>query len=219
MSWQYTKQIINNNYYSGGAVNSVGTAYGTTNIGTSSDPIIVLDISSGDNIFLSGSNPVIISEKILLAQYYKTIAQPGTGTGTNSITFDAYTPWSDTNYIYQTVPYQFYVNQNAIYRLTFTITNLVGTGFWNANESPRVIQIVVLRGVDKYILRLSQFIDSAPEVDQFGSVSDVIELQKGDTIECELIQYLQGGNTSIEGKNFTTLDYNTTFTWELVKSL
>lgn len=221
MSWQFTKQIVINNTYTGGGVNTVTTGYGTKNIGTATNPIIVLDVIAGDQIDLSGGNPIKISENNISGQYLKTNAQLGIS-GTNVVTFDVPTSWTDlSNYIAMLTPSTFFVARSGEYRLSFQLYNLVGTANWNNNQNDRYVRIAILRQSvpAKFTIQESQMVHDSPGSDQYCVITGVVSLVKGDIIDCEFIQTLQMGNTSIEGGAGSPLDNQSSFTWELIKLL
>ena len=199
---------------------SLSAGIGLLNIGKDNTPILQTDISNGIGISISGSNPLVISQNNIVGQYYKTASQTA-GSGTINVTFNAYTSWTDlSGYIGQTNSTNFTVLKKGIYQLEFLMSNGPNTASWNTNDCVRVMAIAVTRGVtSSYLIPLSQWIHNSPAQSQYGTVSGTLELDVGDVIKCQNVQTVTSGLTSISGALGSTYDFNTSFTWRLIKAL
>ena len=160
-------------------------------------------------------------------QFYKTTGQTIGGTAgpavATTITFDASTPWSNTTYLaYDTINNLWNVTQRGVYHLQVQL-NYANMNNPNFGDDTHLININVGRGLvtNSPIRNAFDWKDASPTNPDNFAVG-IYELQVGDKVQIQVVDHFQNTNTyTILGQSAgaNSYDYNSFFTWALIKPL
>lgn len=191
---------------------------GLVNTGTDTD----LVIENTGVLSLDGAVGVLTNK---CGQWYKTSKQT-VNTGdptTTTVTFDESTSWSDTSILkYDSGNALWECNQNGIYHLQAQISYGGFTGGTVFTDPTHLININIGRGLvtDSPIRSAFQW-DTASTNDPDNNAVGIYELQVGDKIQVQIVDDLTAGSFVIlpQFAAPNDFDYNSFFTWSLIKTL
>lgn len=151
-------------------------------------------------------------------QFYKSVGQTLSSSGNTYITFDTAQSWNGQA-ITSNSSSNFLVNQNGIYRLEFHTTITANTGTWTNLLKGTIIDVT--RGGVGPLAEIPVQ-TSIPSAQSYGSLAiGTIALSNGDLISCRVNQTLASGATICSGVSpgSSNFDLNTSFTWNMIRSL
>lgn len=150
-------------------------------------------------------------------QYYKTAPQNLTS-GSTDITFDVAQSWSDATAISWTPGSQnFTVVTKGLYQFEFAATVAANGATW-LSTSNKSVSVDITRSPSSEQVILANQALLASGVNYAQIVTGTIALNPGDVINCRVANTFTGGPPSVSVL-VSPIDYNTTFTWTLLKPL
>jgi hypothetical protein len=189
---------------------TVTAGTGISNSGTAEDPIL-------DNTGVLSVDGLSGALTTKTGQYYKTALQNLTS-GSTDITFDVAQPWSDTTAITWTAGSKdFTVVQKGIYQLEFVATVIANGASWTTTSNKSVSIDITRAPIAEQVILPNQAL-LASGVNYGQAVTATFELEAGDILNCRVGNTFAGGPAYVNPVQ-NTFDYNTFFTWTLLKPL
>lgn len=188
----------------GGGVASIEGLTGAVAVTSNDDSIIVNTITGGLNL----------EKSLFIAQYYKSTSQI-LASGSFSITFDVTQTWNNPNgfITHNGISADFVVVREGVYQVEFALTVTANSTNWN---TVRTASINIVRGAVNNAV-LSQGSHPPSNTDYTLQVVGTLYLLPGDIVRCVHTGVNQSGaGVAVRGL-LNTFDYNTTFTWTLLK--
>jgi hypothetical protein len=190
----------------------------------------VLSVGAGAGISSTGGqNPSIANTGVLsvdgatgavttrTGQYYKTAVQNLTS-GNTDATFDVAQSWTDTTAVTWTAgSANFTVATKGLYQLEFSVTILANGATW-LTTSNKGCSIDITRSPIAEQIIVANNAQMASGINYAQMVVATLALEVGDIINCRVANTFTGGPSQIQSLQ-NTFDYNTTFTWTLLKTL
>jgi hypothetical protein len=169
--------------------------------------------------FFNGTTSQPLSGEPLTGLYWTTANAP-LSNGNTQILWNASAPYSDTTAITWTNPSRFFtVNTTGLYQLDFHINQFTPGVLWTSAQNLKTCAIDVARppGGFQTITGMTVFqaIQGAQWVQQTNAL---FPLQAGDVVTCRMFNQVSTGTASTIVFQ-SPPDYNTFFTWQLVKRL
>jgi len=188
----------------GSGVTSLQGITGAVNL-TSTDSSIQYSI---------GGNNLNIEKSLFIAQYYKSTSQI-LASGSIAITYDSTQTWNNPNgfITHNGFGADFVVVRTGIYQVEFALTVTANSTNWN---TVRTASINIVRGAINNAV-LSQGSHPPTNTDYTQQVVGTLYLLAGDIVRCVHTGVNQNGNGVAAIVLLNTFDYNTTFTWTLLK--
>lgn len=195
---------------------------GTTSVNgnvqfTSTDNTVTITADAGGGAPTMDFSVPLQIPPVYVAQYYRSSTQQFP-TGNTDVVFDESQTWNvvGDHIAHSSGSSEFTVLIAGVYQLEFAVTVLANSQTWTALTKDVSIDITRSPTAEQSIL-FNRF-SSASGLNWANSVVGTTFLSVGDAINCRVSQTLtSGGNCIIQGLQ-NTFDYNTTFTWRLIKS-
>ncbi len=213
---------------------AVGGGTGISIGGTAQNPTVdntgVLSVTAGTGISIGGTaqNPTVDNVGVLsldgavgtvttkVGGAYKSVAQ-NLASGNTFITWDSTFAWNDTGYITQTAADTFTVNVKGLYQLEHQIAVTPNAAVYGTGTNKGAAIMLTRSPIAEQVIATQNALEASAQPYGFA-VPILFELLVGDTIRCRHSNTFTGGPPSAAGL-LNTFDYNTTFTWRLVKPL